>query len=342
MSPPDTQQAPHNIALLAFDGLQILDITGPAAVFAAANDACGRAHYRVLILSAEGGIVQSNSAIQITTLALNEVLPSSVHTLLIMGGTTSCVRQLADNIPVRAWVLAATTTAQRYGSICSGAIALGAFGLLAGKRVTSHWECRSDLARENPEAMVDSDALYIQDGSVWTSAGVTTGIDMCLAIVEQDLGSAVTQEIAERLVLYARRPGYQSQFSPILSAQARAGTQFSELINWMIDNLTDSLDVSSLAARVHMSDRNFHRKFTEAVDETPAHFVETLRLDQARSIILANGSLKEIAAKTGFATPVQFTKAFERRFGISPAMFREMHGVANVVSHTAMLTENVT
>ncbi|MEO6919512.1 MAG: helix-turn-helix domain-containing protein [Collimonas sp.] len=314
-----------DIALLVFDGMQILDLTGPAAVFAAANDACGRTVYRVHILSGKGGPVQSNSAVSTLSIAIGDIPPQSVHTLLVVGGSESGLRQLAEDETVGKWLIATAVVAPRYGSVCSGALVLGNLGLLDGKRVATHWDTCAALTRQNPAAEVDQNALYIEDGRLWTSAGVTTGIDMCLAMVEKDLGSAVAQTIAQRLVLYARRPGYQSQFSPILGAQTRAGTVFAGLIEWMKDNLTETLDVPDLAARVAMSGRNFHRKFTSAVGETPAHFVETLRLDHSRHLLAANLSLKEIAAKTGFSTPAQFSKSFERRFGVTPGLFRELH-----------------
>jgi transcriptional regulator GlxA family with amidase domain len=202
---------------------------------------------------------------------------------------------------------------------------LAHFGLIDGKRVATHWEACSELAKRFPKVHVDANALYVEDGRVWTSAGVTTGIDMALALVERDLGSAIASAIAKRLVLYARRPGYQAQFSPVLIAQMRADEPFSELINWIKDNLSEKLDVSTLAARVAMSDRSFHRKFTSLIGETPAHFVESLRLDQARNLLSAGISLKEIAARTGYSSAVQFSKAFDRRFGMAPTLFREVH-----------------
>jgi transcriptional regulator GlxA family with amidase domain len=316
---------PLHIALLAFDGMQILDISGPAAVFSAANDACGREFYRVHILSEHGGAVASNSAVSVASTALADLAPASVHTLLVVGGDAAGLRRLVARAAVREWVRAGAAAARRYGSVCSGTLALGAFGLIDDKRVATHWEACEALARENPRAQVDPNALYIQDGRLWTSAGVTTGIDMCLALVEQDLGSAVTHAIAARFVLYARRPGYQSQFSPMLRAQARAGAQFSGLVDWMKEHLAADLDVPSLAARAAMSERSFHRKFTGAIGATPAHFVETLRLDRARDLLGAHVALKEIAARTGFSTPAQLSKAFERRFGVTPTLFREMH-----------------
>lgn len=314
------------IALLAFDGMQILDITGPAAVFAAANDACGYEHYCVHLLSAKGGVMKSNSAVSIVTSALGDMPSESVHTLLVVGGEESGLHLLAKNAVVRKWVLATAAIAPRFGSICSGALFLGNIGLLDGKRVTTHWNSCATLTLENPAAQVDQNALYIEDGRVWTSAGVTTGIDMCLAMIELDLGRAISNAIAERMVLYARRPGYQSQFSPMLSAQVRAGSQFSELVEWMKSNLTQSLDISSLAARVAMSERSFQRKFTSAIGETPAFFVETLRLDYSRHLLAVKLSIKEIAAKTGFSNASQFSSAFERRFGVTPGFFRQLQG----------------
>jgi len=318
-------QKTHNIGLLSFNGIQILDVTGPAAVFAAANDAVGNDFYKVRILSDAGGIVQSNSTIAIATEAIDEVRPTDLDTLLIVGGDEHAVRNLAASRKVRQWVLQACGHARRYGSICTGAFALAEFGLIDGKRVVTHWSGCADLARLYPRTSVDANALFVQDGQVWTSAGVTTGIDMCLEIVTSDLGAAVANAIAERLVLYARRPGYQSQFSPVLKAQAKADAPFGKLVGWMREHLAEILDVSRLASEMAMSERSFHRKFTSTMGETPAHFVETLRLDQTRLLLSTGISLKEIAARTGYSTAAQLTKAFERRFGMTPLLFRDMH-----------------
>ena len=315
----------HCVGLLTFNGTQALDVTGPASVFAAANDVVRTMHYDVHILSELGGLVQTNSAVAIATEALKDIAPASIDTLLIVGGDDDAIRRLAANRPVQQWATAASANAQRLGSICTGAFALAQFGLIAGKRVATHWSGCAELAGLHPEIQVDANALFVQDGKVWTSAGVTTGIDMCLELVSNDLGSAVANAIAKRLVLYARRPGYQSQFSPLLSAQTKADAPFANLIQWMGEHLSENLEVPRLAARVAMSERSFHRKFTAATGETPAHFVETLRLDQARSLLSARIALKEIAARTGYANAAQLSKAFERRFGLSPLLFREMH-----------------
>jgi transcriptional regulator GlxA family with amidase domain len=318
-------KTPRNVALLVFDGIQVLDVTGPAAVFAAANDAAGEPIYRVHILSAQGGPVTSNSGVVLHAGALSGLAPGEADTVLVVGGDEAGLRSMARDESVRAWLVRASTRARRYGSICTGTFVLAAFGLLRGKRVATHWEATSALGSSHPDLEVDANALYVEDGRVWTSAGVTTGIDMCLALVARDLGDRVANAVARRLVLYARRPGYQSQFSPVLAAQAKAGSSFASLLEWIIEHLAERLDVERLADRAGMSPRNFHRRFTEAFDETPARFVETLRLDRARDLLEAKASLKEVAARTGFANQGQFSKAFVRRFGVSPGLFRQMH-----------------
>jgi transcriptional regulator GlxA family with amidase domain len=314
--------APITIAILVYDGVQILDVSGPAAVFAAANDACPQPFYQVHIVSANGGAVRSSSAMDILSEAIPQVPPATVDLLLIAGGDEAALLQLAQDRALSRWLAQASASAMRFGSICTGALLLAALGLVKGKRVTTHWSACRLLADSFPEVEVDGAALYVEDGKVWTSAGVTTGIDMCLAIVERDLGTAAANRIAERLVLYARRPGYQSQFSPLLHAQRRADAPFSALIEWMAAHLGEPLDVPQLASRMAMSG-SFYRRFTESIGETPARFVETLRLDRARDLLMSKASLKEVAGQAGFGSAARLSKAFERRFGVTPLLFRE-------------------
>jgi transcriptional regulator GlxA family with amidase domain len=318
----------RHIALLAFDGMQVLDVTGPAAVFGAANDAPGGPFYRLHIVSAKGGAVASNCGVALVTESICDVESQIMDTVLVAGGSREGLAALAQNGAVRDWMVRASASARRYGSVCSGTFVLAHFGLIHGKRVATHWEGTALLGKYHPDLRVDANALYVEDGRVWTSAGVTTGIDMCLALVARDLGEAAANTIARRLVLYARRPGYQSQFSPMLAAQARADTSFAGLIDWIGEHLAGPLDVERLAERAGMSPRHFHRRFNEATGETPGRFVETLRLDHARQLLQTPASLKEIAARTGYATQGQFSKAFARRFGLSPGLFREMHAGA--------------
>lgn len=316
---------PVVVAILTFPRCQVLDVTGPAMVFEGGNDALDKAYYKVHVVSAEGGSIKTSCAVTLDTTSIGAVSPSSIDTLLIAGGDDYGLEQVTANDSVRQWVLSTSRKARRYGSICSGAFVLAHFGLLDGRRVATHWSKCAELAERWPDVEVDRNALFVHEGRLWTSAGVTTGIDMSLEMVSTDVGNAVAHTIAKRLVLYARRPGYQAQFSPVLNAQSQAEAPFAALIHWMGENLPQQLDVPLLAERVAMSERTFLRKFAKSTGETPAHFVETLRLDQTRNLLAAGLSLKEIAAKTGYSTAAQLSKAFDRRFGMTPLLFRELH-----------------
>jgi transcriptional regulator GlxA family with amidase domain len=321
----------RQIALIAFDGFQILDITGPASVFAAANNAEGKERYQVSVISANGGNIQSNCGIEIATKSMKSSRTIAWDTVLIAGGKGEGLEALCRNATAMRWILKAAQKAHRFGSICSGTFVLGHLGLLDKRKVTTHWAYCNLLTKQFPKAIVDSNALYIIDGNLWTSAGVTTGIDMSLGLVAKDLGSSVANTIAKRLVLYARRPGYQSQFSPVLGAQSasEANNEFTGLIEWIQSHLNESLDIPVLADFVFMSERNFYRKFTQCVGQTPARYVEALRLERCRELLSSGLQLKQISALTGYKTPSQLTKAFERRFGISPTLFRETQSITD-------------
>ncbi|WP_240547309.1 helix-turn-helix domain-containing protein [Mesorhizobium tianshanense] len=206
--------------------------------------------------------------------------------------------------------------AERFGSVCTGGFLLAALGLLDAieSRPTGI------PARRLPKAF-----RGMVDGRLWTSAGVTTGIDMALAMIAHDLDAIIAGEVAKRLILYARRPGYQSQFSPLLQAQLKGDSPFADLIGWIQANLAAPLDVPSLAARAGMTERSFHRKFVAATGQTPARFVEIARLDAARMLLSRGLSLKSVAAQVGLFPPVRLTEAFERRFRVAPRLFRDMH-----------------
>jgi len=314
--PPRT----HRIRILAYDGCQLLDVTGPAAVFGAANEGRAAPAYDIAILSPDGGLVRTNCGVALDSRAIG----GGADTLLVVGGSAGLKAALARE-DVRKWLRAAASKAQRYGSVCTGAFMLAAAGLLDGKRVATHWRSCGRLADTYPAVSVDAESLYVVDGKVWTSAGVTTGIDMALAIVEADLGAETANLIARHFVLYQRRPGYQSQFSPMLQAQATADAPFAALIDWMQDHLDRDLDVPTLARHAGYSERSFYRRFTEATGRTPAHFVEDLRLDAARTLLGKGVSLKTIAGRVGLKSSGRLGQAFERRFGMAPSLFREMH-----------------
>lgn len=312
---------PYRTCILAYESCQLLDVTGPAAVFGAANEAAGRAVYDLRIVSPDGGLVTSSCGVALDSRRIG----GRPDTLLVAGGSHGLKAAMARD-DLRRWLRRAAPAARRFGSVCTGAFVLAAAGLLDGRRVATHWASCERLARGFPALEVDAESLYVADGNIWTSAGVTTGIDMALALVEADLGASLANLIARMFVLYARRPGYQSQFSPLLQAQIAAEAPFAGLIEWMQAHLDRRLDVPELAARAGLSERSFHRKFTEATGKTPAHFVECLRLDAARTLLAGDLPLKAIAGKVGLSSSARFGQAFERRFGMVPSLFRQMHG----------------
>jgi transcriptional regulator GlxA family with amidase domain len=319
----------HRVSILAYEGCQLLDVTGPAAVFGAVNEGRraegqGEPFYDLRIVSPDGGAVTASCGVTIQSRKIGGRAETLPDTLLVAGGSRGLKAAMVRE-DLQRWLRLAAPRAKRFGSVCTGAFVLAAAGLLDGRRVATHWASCDRLAASFPALEVDADSLYVVDGKVWTSAGVTTGIDMALALVEADLGATVANLIARHFVLYARRPGYQSQFSPLLQAQTRSDAQFAALIDWMQENLDGRLDVPALAARAGLSERSFYRKFTEATGKTPAHFVEGLRLDAARTLLAQGLPIKAIAGKVGLNSPARLGQAFERRFGMAPSLFREMH-----------------
>lgn len=307
-----------------YEGAQILDVSGPAAVFTAACRCAGEPHYDVEIVSSSGEPVMTSGAVTVQAKPLSAIPARDIDTLLVVGGDDQAVLAATRDAVLSAWLRRAAPRARRYGSVCSGTFVLATCGLVDGRRVATHWDGCARLAEMFPSLKVDSDALYVVDGACWTSAGVTTGIDMALAMVEEDVGPALAGAVAQRLVVYARRPGHQSQFSAMLRAQVRCDAPYGELVEWMHANLERDLGVEVLAKRSGQSPRDFHRKFARAMGETPARFVENLRLDRVRALLGHPFALKEIAVQTGFGSAVHMSRAFERRFGVKPSLFRQM------------------
>jgi transcriptional regulator GlxA family with amidase domain len=318
----------HRVAFVVYPGFELLDMSGPVAVFDGANHVLAQAgkaaFYSVDVLSSRGGLIRSSSGVAVQSIS-PDALGSRPDTLLVMGARKEEVMRAISDPSLRAWLPGVANEVPRFGSVCSGAFVLASLNLLDGRCVATHWNACAPLAKAYPRVKVDADSLYVVDDNLWTSAGVSTGIDMALAMVTSDLDSATASQVARGLVIYARRSGYQSQFSPLLQAQTKADSPFAELITWLMSNLHAPLDVSALAARAGLSERTFHRRFVEATGETPARFVEAARLDAAR-MLLARGALpKAVAARVGLAPAARLTEAFERRFGITPRLFRETH-----------------
>lgn len=319
----------HHVAFIVYPGFELLDVSGPASAFNGANRALRRRgktnFYRVVLASAEGGAIESSSGVALDTRPIGDLQPAEAQTMLVAGAEREHLLPAVADPAFRAALPRLADKAARFGSVCTGGFVLAALGLLDGCRVATHWDSCKSFAEAFPKVTVDSDALYLIDGRLWTSAGVTTGIDMALAMIARDLDASIAGEVAKRLVLYARRPGYQSQFSPLLKAQAKADSPFADLVGWVHANLQARLDVPALAARTGLAERTFHRKFVVATGQTPGRFVETARLDAARMLLSRGLPLKSVASQVGLSPATRLSEAFERRFGISPRLFRDMH-----------------
>jgi transcriptional regulator GlxA family with amidase domain len=317
---------PRVIALPLFAGMQSLDAVGPGQVFGTANTMLGSEAYRVTFVASRPGAVQTSAGFALMALGLKAVPPHSVDTLIVPGGDDAGIRGAMANKRLMAWLGEATKRSRRVCSVCTGAFLLAATGKLDGLRVATHWQSTGLLQRTFPELDVDEEAIYVNDGKYWTSAGVTTGIDMSLALLEQDLGRDLAMTVARQLVVYMRRPGHQTQFSSALAAQSTNDDRLADLATWAERNLDKALNVEALAARVHMSPRNFHRHMQAELGVSPAKFVESIRLDAVRRLLEEHRfDLAQIAARAGFSGPDHLIRAFERRFGVTPGKYRQMH-----------------
>lgn len=310
---------------MAFDGAQTLDISGPAEVFAGAARLVPGA-YEVSLASASGGPIETTCGFEVSTRALARVRLRAGDTVLVSGGDDRAVRDaMADRALVR-WVARAAARVGRIGSVCSGAFVLARAGVLDGKRASTHWSACAALAKRFPHVTVDADAIFVRDGRVWTSAGVTTGIDMALAMVEEDHGATVADRVASRLVLYARRPGFQSQFAGPLVAQAESGDPFGAFLVRARGQLR-TLDVPRLAKLAGVSVRTLHRRCAEQLGVTPRRLVERLRVEHARTLLSTTSrAAKSIAHESGFASADRMRRAFVRELGMRPAQVRLLFG----------------
>jgi len=313
------------IVLVGFDGAQGLDVFGPAEVFAAANRSLGSNKYRVVLASLAGGRVRSTSGIELLTRALERVVPHEQDTVLVVGGGERAIRAALASAPLRRWLTRAAGRVRRLGSVCSGAFLLAGAGLLDGRRAATHWSVCQQLARYRPRVLVDADAIFVQDGKIWTSAGVTTGIDMSLALVEEDWGRSVADSAAARLVVYARRPGFQAQFSETLVAQSNADDSLTRALEVIRHAPKGKLSVLELAQAAGMSVRTLHRRCLQELGSTPAKLIERLRTEHARLLICTTPlEAKVVAARSGFENPARMARAFQRTLGMSPRAYRAL------------------
>ncbi|GAA0448187.1 GlxA family transcriptional regulator [Streptomyces stramineus] len=308
----------RTVLILLFEGVQSLDVTGPLEVFDGAGQASGdRAAYEVRTATLDGGPVRCGSGLRLTPDA--SLADSAVpHTLLVPGGDT----RVPDPRLV-AWLRAQAPRAERVVSVCTGAFLLAEAGLLDGRRATTHWAFCASFAARFPAVKVTTDPIYVRDGNVATSAGVTAGIDLALALVEEDLGRATALTVARYLVVFLRRPGNQTQFSAQLAAQTASRPTLRDVQHWIAEHPGGDLSVDSLAARANLSPRHFARAFRDEVGMTPGRYVDRIRLEAARRLLEDTAdAVEQISRTCGYGTSEAMRRAFVRTMGVAPAEYR--------------------
>jgi transcriptional regulator GlxA family with amidase domain len=322
----------RRIGFLGYQGLQALDLVGPADAFT--SDALrspeyssdGKPPYEVIVIGLESKRFVAASGIEFRA---SHVVPSNVRldTLIVPGGSGLRKTGLADD--AAAWITSRAPSIRRIASVCTGIYGLAPTGLLDGRAVTTHWAWATDVQRRFPKLRVDSDALYLKDGKFCTSAGITAGVDMALAMIEDDLGPEAALAVAREMVVYVKRSGGQNQYSEPLRFQVEATDRFADLAAWIPTHLRNDLSVEALAERACLSVRQFTRAFRERFSTTPGAFVEETRLTEAcRRLALRRTTVESVARSVGYASDDSFRRAFERRFGVLPRDYRNRFNFA--------------
>jgi transcriptional regulator GlxA family with amidase domain len=322
MAAPQRRKAPREIVMFVYKDAHLLDISGPMALFAAANDFAGYRAYDVSLAAANLGSVTTSAGIAVlATRKIGRVI-AGIDTLLVAGGI-GVDAQIKER-RVLAWLQRQVPQCRRIASVCSGALLLAKAGLLDRRRATTHWVRCDQLAADYPQISVERDPIFVRDGKFYTSAGISAGMDLALALIEEDLGAAVVAQLAREFVLYMRRSGGQAQFSPALRAQDTAPGRIAGLQQWILGHLDQTLDVETLAARAAMSPRHFARCFHDETGMTPAAFVAAARIDAARQA-LAEGreQIDQVAQRFGFGSAERLRRNFRRHLAVTPSQFRQ-------------------
>ncbi|MEU9146513.1 GlxA family transcriptional regulator [Streptomyces sp. NPDC048349] len=314
----------RNVLVVLYDGVQSLDVTGPVEVFAAAARFPGRPAYEIRTVSPGGGPVRTSSGLTLVPDGdLDRARPGRGTTLLVPGG-----RYTADFEPrITDWLRAHGGGAGRLVSVCTGGLLLAEAGLLDGRRATTHWYVCDRMARDYPDVVVEPDPIYVRDGPVATSAGVTAGIDLALALVEEDHGRDVALTIARHLVVFLRRPGNQAQFSAQLAAQTARREPLRDVQQWITEHPGADLSIEALAARARLSPRHFARAFQAETGVTPGRYVERVRVEHARRLLEeSREGIAQISRACGYGTPEALRRAFVKALGQPPAEYRRRFG----------------
>ena len=329
-SNPDTDRdmtRVRRIGFLVFPDAEALDVCGPLGVFANADyqlralGRTGEPGYEVLVIAAAPGPVKTQCGLQIVATHGCAEVSRRLDTLIVAGGIG--VEAASADPMLVAWLQAMAPRVRRLASVCSGAFLLAAAGLLDDRRITTHWMFCDRLAELYPSLRIDPDLIFVRDGHVYTSGGVTSGIDLALALVEEDLGREVAMQVARIMVVFLRRPGGQTQFSPFLYAEARTRRDIRDLQTWILAHPAERLDVAALADRLAMSPRNFARHFRSETGVTPAKFVEQARVESARCRLEQTAQPAEvIAEECGFGTAERMRRSFHRVLNVGPHDYR--------------------
>jgi transcriptional regulator GlxA family with amidase domain len=315
---------PKHVVIVGYNNLTSLDLSGPLEAFSSARVENSRGEpqpcYRVTIAALGSRTFRSESGLRmVTSCHLSSV--RELDTLVIPGGRA--MRLTQDSRKLAGWIRRNEHSIRRIASVCTGIFGIAPTGLLNGRRVTTHWKFARDLAERYPQLNVDADALYLRDGKFYTSAGITAGIDLSLALIEEDFGPQVALAVARELVMYVRRPGGQEQYSEPLKFQVESTSRFADLAVWIVSHLDRDLSVEVLAERIHLCPRQFTRRFKEEFSSTPAAFVQRLRLDEARRrLSVAGSSVEGVARSVGFQDADSFRRAFVQHFGVAPSQYR--------------------
>jgi len=313
------------IGLLAYQDMQSLDLIGPLDVFGMANTSTsGKPPYQLHVIGLDANPVHAENGLIVTPNCTLDDAPA-LDSLLIPGGIGS--RVTATDARLLDWLRDRATTTRRVVSVCTGIYVLAATGLLDGRQVTTHWRYAADVARRYPALDIQPDQLFLRDGRFATSGGLTAGMDLALALVEEDLGAVTALAVARELVMYIKRPGNQAQFSAPLAAQSQGRGRMADLLKWLLDHLAETLSVERMAESVAMSPRNFRRVFAITFGTTPARFVERLRLEQAcLQLTTGHAPVERIASAVGFNSVDAFRRAFRSRYDATPGEYRQRFG----------------
>jgi transcriptional regulator GlxA family with amidase domain len=315
---------PRHIVIVGYDDIMGLDLVGPMEAFGSAQVKSSRGLvepcYRVTIAGLQSKTFRSEFGLRFAT----ERSLASIHeadTVIVPGG--SGLRLSNTPLKLAEWLRKTAGSIRRIASICTGIYGIAPSGLLDGRKVATHWKFASDLAKRYPKLKVDPSSLYIKDGKFWTAAGVTAGIDLSLALIEEDFGPEVALSVARELVVYMKRPGGQEQYSEPLQFQLQSRSRFADLLPWMLAHLDQDLSVEMLAERISLCPRQFSRRFVQEFGSSPASFVRRLRLDEARQRLSSpDCTVEGVARSVGFSDADNFRRAFERCFGIAPSAYR--------------------